>query len=87
MQSRLAAGVVFVIGCVAGGAASQMVVPKARANSSAPRWEYNCFDAEITDNFDLPVDELNKAGAQGWELVSMVPRRGGYGYCFKRPAP
>jgi len=39
---------------------------KARANPSAPRWEYNCIEADRTESFDLPVDALNKNGAQGW---------------------
>jgi hypothetical protein len=93
MQSKLAVAVVFVVGCVAGGAASQMVVSKARANPSAPRWAYNCIEADRTESFDLPVDALNKNGEQGWELVSMLPTKPNLGeyekfiYCFKRPAP
>jgi hypothetical protein len=94
MQSKLAVGVVFVIGCVAGGAASQMVVPKARAGTNPPRWEYVCGESE---NEAIPLAQLNKAGAEGWELAWMLPNkmRGGVGfldtndivYCMKRPMP
>jgi hypothetical protein len=93
MQSRLAIAVVFVVGCVAGGAASHVTIPAARAETNPAHWEYTCIEADRTESFDFPVNELNKAGAQGWELVSMLPVKkdlGGYdkfGFCFKRPAP
>jgi hypothetical protein len=56
--------IVFVLGCVAGGVASQVAVLPARAGSDAPRWEYNC-------GVNASKEQLNEAGAQGWELVSV----------------
>jgi hypothetical protein len=93
MQSKLIVGLIFVIGCIAGGAASQMVVPPARAGTAPTRWEYLCSQSTHS-----PVDALNKAGEQGWELVTLFPstydkkiggnlETGTFGYCFKRALP
>lgn len=94
MQSRLAIAVVFVIGCVAGGAASHITISTARAGTNPPRWEYRCDESP---NEDIPLAQLNQAGSEGWELVWMMPNkmRGGVGvldtndlsYCMKRPVP
>jgi hypothetical protein len=40
-----------------------------------PRWEYRI-------EFDLPVENLEDLGREGWELIETR----GTGYVFKRPA-
>jgi hypothetical protein len=82
--------IVFVIGCATGGIAAQLVVPPARAGTSPTRWEYQCarVDTEVAD----VAANLNRLGAEGWELVSVAPAtssRGTYGYmlCAKRALP
>ena len=68
----------FIMGCLA----QPMLMP-AHAGVAAQEWEYLC----IHENFDV---EGNRAGAEGWELVTAthVPAIQGDGwskYCFKRP--
>ncbi len=56
------------IGCAVGAVATNLVVPKAQAETGASRWEYTCeknpsgFGVK-TENY---VDFWNKMGAQGW---------------------
>jgi hypothetical protein len=64
-------GIVFIVGCAMGGAAAQLVVPPVRAGSSPTRWEYQCALAEA-DAAGV-TSALNKLGAEGWELVGLVP--------------
>jgi hypothetical protein len=89
MKHVAIASIVFVVGCAVGGAASQFVVPAARAGSDAPKWEYNC-------GFNATKAQLDEAGVQGWDLVSTtVVEEKHLGtvesqaikvqYCFKRP--
>jgi hypothetical protein len=66
----------FVVGCGAGAFASQLAIPSARAGTSPTRWEYLWIRSP--DN-----DEMNKAGAEGWELATVS----GALYCLKRPLP
>ena len=68
--------VAFILGCGAGGFASQLAIPSARAGASFTRWEYFCLEGR--------VDDFNRAGAQGWELTTAMSV--GW-YCFKRPLP
>ena len=72
---------VFVAGCAVGGASARFVVPPASAQQAATltKWEYLCQGMR----FDGATVPANKAGAQGWELVTYDPQ-GGIG-CFKRP--
>lgn len=42
------------------------------------RWEYMVVE------HDVATSELNKNGARGWELVSVVNREGALNYFFKR---
>src|SRR5262245_10206346 len=86
--------VVFVLGCATGGVVAQLMVPPARAGTSATRWEHlssRVPNGELTSN-------LNRSGAEGWELVSMTPGHqdhefgGGFEIdlfvvCSKRPLP
>lgn len=94
MRSKALAAIVFVVGCMTGGVASQMVIPKARAGTTPPRWDYFCKEAEDS----VPLAEMNKSGAEGWELVSVSTAKFEHKfnndyeaattvYCFKRPAP
>lgn len=87
-HARLSIALVFVLGCVVGGASSHFVVPPARAQVDTGRWEYFCFSGNV-DPTDMML-RLNEAGAQGWELQSSTPI-GSIGssasHCMKRRAP
>lgn len=52
-----------------------------KAEPPRQKWEYECDSAYPHD-----VANLNELGAQGWELVGMLPGNTGAPYfCFKRP--
>jgi hypothetical protein len=68
--------IAFVVGCGVGGFASQHAIPSARAGTRPTRWEYFFIG-------DPETNEMNKAGAEGWELTSQSP----YGCWLKRPLP
>ena len=70
--------VAFVVGCGAGGAASQLVIPSARAGTTPTRWEYLCITT------GLNTERYNEAGDKGWEMAA-TPSFGAA--CFKRPLP
>jgi hypothetical protein len=79
MKRFFAIACVFVLGCVAGGVASQFVVPPARAGAGDfQRWEYVCADNPSSQ-------QMSDAGLQGWELATTAGG-GAYKtvYCFKR---
>ena len=88
-QRTLLTILAFLAGC-AGSQAAQVLVPVARANPGAQRWEYDCREATkgITDM-------SNQLGQQGWELVAASGAGWGSGlgadhtmvWCFKRPVP
>ncbi len=80
--------VMFIIGCATGGVASQLVVPPARAGTTPTRWEHFCGEVE----YDVLTRELNKVGAEGWEVVSVTARqfvraRSDLVFCAKRALP
>jgi hypothetical protein len=83
-SSRLAIGLVFLFGCVAGGIGSQLVAPPARAGTHPARWEYFCLRSA---NDQEAMNDLNKAGLAGFELVSAttVNDFNVAMYCMKRP--
>ena len=50
-------------------------------------FEYKVLTVKIQPGFDTPkIDDaeiektINKLGAEGWELVDVVPNSGGYGH-------
>jgi len=77
----LGISLVFVAGCAVGGASARFVVPPASAQQAATltKWEYLCQGMR----YDGTVGPANRAGAQGWELVTYDPGAGIA--CFKRP--
>jgi hypothetical protein len=77
-------GLVFLVGCAVGGAASRFAVPPASAQQAATgtRWEYFCFDPVGNPRADQVAPKANQAGAEGWELVAVGPNDN---WCFKRP--
>jgi hypothetical protein len=79
----LSLSIAFVAGCVA-AQLSQLVIPPARANHPVPRWEYHCVKGLGGDERENTA-VLSSIGAQGWELVTILP--GGFSLmaCFKRP--
>lgn len=90
MKHRGFIAIIFLIGCATGSVASHLVVPSARAGTAATRWEHVC------DRFDDAVltEQLNKAGEEGWELVSVAPAHqtlarsvDAYTACMKRALP
>ncbi len=68
----------FLLGCVVTACATQLVIPKARAGTSPARWEYVCIGGG-------DMKEWNRAGAEGWELVT--ESNAARGDCFKRQLP
>jgi hypothetical protein len=78
-------GLVFLVGCAVGGAASRFSVPPASAQQAASltKWEYACF---ANDELDELVNTARKLGREGWEMVTAgSPARGYPTWCFKRP--
>lgn len=71
MQQRSALALLFLLGCVSGGVAAQLVVPPVRAGTSPTRWEYACVSASTYGG--RVTATANKLGAEGWELVSAAP--------------
>jgi hypothetical protein len=69
MKHRGFIAIIFVIGCATGGVASQVIIPPVRAGTTPTRWEHLCLEA---DPGSLTA-QLNKMGAEGWELASMAP--------------
>lgn len=68
----------FVLGC----ASAPLVVPAISAQSAPPgvqRWQYTCY----RDASSINVEELNRFGSEGWELVGA--RDSTMTACFKRP--
>jgi hypothetical protein len=97
MKRPVLTSLVFVIGCAAGGVASQVVIPPARAGTSPTRWEYLCTNVKQS----VP-EALAESGSKGWEMVSAFPshyeqgtgagllndlKADAYGFCFKRALP
>jgi len=85
MKQRWFVASIFVVGCVTGSVASQLVVPPVRAGTQPVRSEYLCGSAE----YGRLTATLNQLGAQGWELVtaSHVPGLGTSSFCAKRALP
>jgi hypothetical protein len=79
-----AVAAVFLVGCAVGGVSSQLVVPRASAQQGATmtRWEYLC---PRSIDHDVWPTEVNRAGAQGWELTTSQLSQGTIYACFKRP--
>ncbi len=75
-------GLVFILGCATGGVASHLVIPPARAETPAARWEYLCGQGDVSSK------QFNQAGVQGWELAAMSVLTHNHGdetvFCFKR---
>jgi len=76
----VAIGIVFLVGCAVGGAASRVAVPPASAQQAASltRWEYMCQEA---GNLEQSVQAAKEAGSQGWEVVGFPKLTT---WCFKR---
>jgi ATP-dependent Clp protease ATP-binding subunit ClpA len=43
-----------------------------------------CWEYRIEERDDVDTDWLNELGSEGWELVSVIPRREGHTAVFKR---
>jgi hypothetical protein len=89
MKHHVSVAIVFLIGCAAGGVASQLVVPPIRAGTTPQRSEYLCTQASATTS--SLTSHLNQFGAQGWELVSTTGvsldaahRTDAFVFCFRR---
>lgn len=49
------------------------------------KWEYNSFCMSEDEEFDKNIlEELDRMGSSGWELVSNTERNGCYILLFKR---
>ncbi|QRK10233.1 hypothetical protein JQX13_09120 [Archangium violaceum] len=88
MDTNTRRNILFALTFLAGCAVSQVRwLPPALAQSetSIPRWDYYCMRPEMPLNRMDPRDltpQLQAAGLQGWELVTIDSYRN---YCFKRP--
>ncbi len=76
-------GVGLCLGFGMGCAASHWLIPPARAGTNPPRFEYTCI--WHLDTGKGSIEELNHAGAEGWEMVAAVEKPAGDLWCFKRP--
>jgi len=56
---------------------SDPVVPPGIAT-----WSYLCFSAHSASEV---MEKANRAGAQGWEMVSAANGHGGAIWCFRQP--
>ena len=85
MTKRTFVAAVFLVGCAVGGVSGQLLdVPRASAQQAATltKWEYLCPDEVEFKGWEAYT---NRAGSQGWELVTSHLDRGNYYACFKRP--
>ncbi len=58
-----------------------------KAQKGAPKWEYNLLQ-DRGRMHRVTLDELNKLGEQGWELVAVQPDpavTGQVNFYFRRP--
>jgi hypothetical protein len=79
-------GVAAISAC-AGAAMSGFAIPPARAQNAQP-WEYLCHESSgftVPDEKEVTT-QLNEAGKEGWELVSLSVFGLHAHYCLKRPA-
>jgi|GEM_PF-1236118 len=76
---------------ILGGAAAALAPAAfARAEQSAEpiaapgtaTWSYLCFSSSSAKDV---MEKANRAGAQGWEMVSAGPGNGGTIWCFRQP--
>jgi hypothetical protein len=75
---------------ILGAAATLARVSLARAESRDPAivppgtatWSYLCFSSSSAKDV---MEKANRAGAQGWEMVSAGPGNGGTIWCFRQP--
>jgi hypothetical protein len=83
MTKRIGMAALFLVGCAVGGVSGQLVVPKASAEQEAmlTKWQATC----ARGSWDEMIAAAQKAGAQGWELVSHNADASEYSVCFKRP--
>jgi hypothetical protein len=69
------------------GAAAILLTGAAPREQQQKGWEYTSHYVDRGNQ--APIQELNKLGADGWELAA--PLAGGegltHGFIFKRPAP
>ena len=82
---RLAIALVFLGGCAVGGAAGQVVVPKARA-ANTQRWDHFCVVVDGNDAAEVN-QAMRKPGQEGFELVTAYNTALHVTMaCFRRPA-
>jgi hypothetical protein len=70
----------------ANGAPSESALTDVRSDSMQ-KWEYTTFNSQRAQRNDDVVENLNRYGVEGWELVSCTPvfETSLYRYVFKRP--
>ena len=71
----------FLVGCATTMVAAPTIVPPARAGTAPVKWEYQCKLIQADDK--VTTAELNKYGAEGWELT-VTSRGDNYRFRFKR---
>ena len=71
----------FLVGCATTMVAAPTIVPPARAGTAPVKWEYQC--KRIMESPEATAEELNKYGAEGWELAVTAGSQS-LRYCLKR---
>ena len=65
-----------------------VATPKAIAAAAIERWEYITVKGSYRSNFSQIIEEANKLGKEGWELVTGTIDESHAGYIFfKRRLP
>ena len=79
------------LGCAGTTEVVPLAVPPARGVAPTQKWEYVCRKLRTTDtDLEALSTDLNSFGAEGWELVTVVPETrtiwstSYQGVCFKR---
>jgi hypothetical protein len=76
---------VAAVGCgtTSYGVTTDGTFPPRPGGAVYPNWEHNC----VVIKKATASEELNAAGAKGWELAGMTPLKDTTLMCFKREKP
>lgn len=84
-QSKLTWSILGAL-AILGVAAMAFARTQAPSDPVAPpgtaTWSYLCFNG---DSAKEVMEKANRAGAQGWEMVSAAPGERGAIWCFRQP--
>jgi len=75
-------GALAVLGLGAAALARTQAPSDPIVPPGTPTWSYLCF---TSDSAKEVMEKANRAGAQGWEMVSAAPGENGAIWCFRQP--